>query len=215
MLFDTAETAAALEYRLTTTNRLYGSEAAMLDWVKEIDGPVGTGLGYAGFITNKVAMQIEGPWQPFRWALHAPQLKFTATMLPYNGSNPKAKSTNLADSGFNYAILNNSKKIDAAWEWTKYITVGEGNGKFFRALGQPSVVRKTNESLDLKKLPYWDVVLKTMESATPVPMSVAWGKVSGHIEKMASDVLAGNLAPRAAVEQYARLAQQELDQVAR
>ena len=54
-----------------------------------------------------------------------------------------------------------------------------------------------------------------MEQATAVPMSPAWGKIEGHIDKMAADVLGGRLAPRPAVEQYARLAQDELDQVAR
>ncbi len=136
-------------------------------------------------------------------------------MLPYNGKNAKAKSTNLADNGFNYGIVNGSKKIDASWEWTKYITAGDGNPKFFRAQGRPAAARKFNEAADLKKLPYWDVVLKTMEQATAVPMSPAWGKVSAHIDKMAADVLTGKLAPRASVEQYAKLAQDELDQVAR
>ena len=72
-----------------------------------------------------------------------------------------------------------------------------------------------DEAADLKKLPYWDVVVKTMEQATAVPMSPAWGKVGAHIDKMAADVLAGRLAPRAAVEQYAKLSQEELEQVAR
>lgn len=105
--------------------------------------------------------------------------------------------------------------MDAAWEWTKYLTAGEGNPKFFRAQGRPSVVRKFNEAPELKKLLYWDVVTKTMEQATAVPMSPAWGKVSGHIDKMAAEVLASRLAPRAAVEQYAKLSQDELDQVGR
>jgi multiple sugar transport system substrate-binding protein len=212
--FNTAETAAALEFMVDTTNRLYGSNAEMDAWVKALAGPVGTGLGYAGFVTNKVGMQVEGAWQPFRFNIDAPQLNYAAALLPYNAKNAKAKSSNLGDNGFNYGIPTGSKKVDAAWEWTKYITAGEGNAKFFRAQGRPSVVRKLNESADLKKLPYWDVVLKTMEQATALPMSPAWGKVSGHLSKMESDVLTGKLAPRAAVEEYARLSQQELDQVA-
>jgi ABC-type glycerol-3-phosphate transport system substrate-binding protein len=215
VLFNTAETAATLEFMLDSTNRLYGSQAAMEEWVKSIPGPVGTGFGYAGLVTNKIAMQIEGAWQPYRFGLDAPSFHYDAAMLPYNSKNPKAKSTNLADNGFNYSIVTGSKKIDAAWEWTKYITAGDGNPKFFRAQGRPSVVRKYNEAPDLKKLPYWDVVVKTMEQATAVPMSPAWGKIGTHIDKMAGDVLGGRLAARAAVEQYARLAQEELDQVAR
>jgi multiple sugar transport system substrate-binding protein len=219
ILFHTGENAArttvALEYMTDATARLYGSQAAMEAWVKALAGPVGTGFGYAGFVTNKVAMQIEGAWQPYRFGLDAPDVKYVAGMIPFNGRNPRAKSTNLGDNGFNYAVLAGSKKVDAAWEWTKYITAGEGNPKFFRAQGRPSVVRRFNEAPDLKKLPYWDVVLKTMEQATPLPMSPAWTKVTAQIGKMATDVLGGKSAARPAVEQYARLAQDELDQAAR
>jgi ABC-type glycerol-3-phosphate transport system substrate-binding protein len=215
VLFNTAETAATLEFMLDGTNRLYGSQAAMEEWVKTLPGPVGAGFGYAGLVTNKIAMQIEGAWQPYRFGLDAPTFSYAAAMLPYNAKNPRARSTNLADNGFNYGLVSGSKKVDASWEWTKYITAGDGNPKFFRAQGRPSVVRKHNEAPDLKKLPYWEVVVKTMEQATAVPMSPAWGKIGAHVDKMAADVLGGKLAPRAAVEQYARLAQEELDQVAR
>lgn len=215
VLFSTPEAIATLEYMLDATNRLYGSPAAMDAWLKTLAGPTGTGLGYPGFVTNKVAMQTEGAWQPYRFGIDAPQLKYAAAVLPFNGKNAKAKSTNLADSGWNYAIVTGSKSVDAAWEWTKYITAGEGNRRFFWAQGRPAVTRKFNESPEQKKLPYWDVVLKTMEQATPLPMTPAWTKVTAHLTKMTSDVLTGKLAPRAAVEEYARLAQTDLDQVAR
>ena len=219
ILFHSGENAArateTLEFMVDATARLYGALATMEQWVKSLAGPVGVGFGYAGFVTNKVAMQIEGAWQPYRFGLDAPDLKYVAGLVPFNGRNPKARSANLGDNGFNYAVLAASKKVDAAWEWTKYLTAGEGNPKFFRAQGRPSVVRKYNEAPDLKKLPYWDVVTKTMEQATPLPMSPAWTKVTAQVGKMAADVLGGKLAARAAVEQYARLAQDDLDQAAR
>jgi multiple sugar transport system substrate-binding protein len=219
ILFNTTEAVDALQYQLDSTNRLYGSNAALGEWYRNVGGATAAGRqvtgGYAAFLTNKQAIDINGNWQPFQYSQDAPQLKFAAAMLPHNGKNPRAKSANLADGGWNYGMMAGSKKQDAAWEWLKYITAGEGNAKFFKAQGRPSVVRKYNDAPDLKRLEYWDVLVKTMESATAIPVNQAWARVDRLFGTMQSKVLSGEMAPKAAVEEHARLAQEELDQANR
>lgn len=219
VLFATPESVDALEYMLTSVNRLYGSYEAMLAFSADLQMTGASGARLTGqnaaFYQGKAGMVIGGADQPFMFKQNAPPLTFAGAMFPYNARNPRARSTNISDIGWNYAIMAGSKKTDAAWEWLKYISAGEGNAKFFKAQGRPSVVRKYNETPDLKALPYWDVVLKTLEAATPMPMSVAWRKVDVLLAALGTDVVARKAAPKPALDEVVRLAQEELDQASR
>lgn len=219
LLFNTPEAVATLEYMLNSTNRLYGSNQALSDWLRTVSGSASGGRTitgeYGGFLNNRVGIHVNGNWIPFQVNQDNPQVKITAAMLPFNAKNSKAKSSNLADAGWNYGIMSGSKNVDATWEWMKYISAGEGNAKFFEAQGRPSVVRKFNDTPEKKRLPYWDVVIKTMEEATAIPMPAGWRRVDTLIGRMQSDVISGKMAPKQAVDEYARLAQEEMDQAAR
>lgn len=219
ILFNTQESVDALEYMLNSVNQLYGTYEAMVAFSADMQLTGASGAQVRGndaaFYQGKSGIVIGGADRPFIHKQNAPQLNFAGAMMPFNGRNPKARSTNISDIGWNYAILAGSKKADAAWEWLKYISAGEGNAKFFKAQGRPSVVRKFNETPDLKALPYWDVVLKTLEAASPMPMSVAWRKIDVLLATLGMDVVTRKKAPKPALDEVARLAQDELDQVAR
>lgn len=219
LLFNTPEAVQALEFMLNGTNRLYGSSDVLAEWIRGVSGQAAGGRtvagAYGGFLNNRVAIDLDGNWKPFQISVDNPQLKFTGAMMPYNSKNPRAKSSNLADAGWNYAIMTGSKRQDAAWEWMKYISAGEGNAKFFEAQGRPSVVRKFNDTPEKKKLPYWDVVIKTMEDATAIPMPAAWPRVDQLMGRMQADVLTGKMAPKQALDEYFRQAQEEVDHASR
>jgi ABC-type glycerol-3-phosphate transport system substrate-binding protein len=219
LLLNTPEAVATLEYMLNSTNRLYGSNDALSEWLRGASGPASGGRTitgvYGGFLNNRVGIHLDGNWIPFQVNQDNPQVKITGALLPFNAKNPKAKSSNLADAGWNYGLMSGARQVDASWEWVKHISAGEGNARFFEAQGRPSVVRRFNDTPEKKKLPYWDVVVKTMEDATAIPMPAGWRRVDGVLGRMQTDVITGKMAPRAAVDEYFRLAQEELDQAAR
>jgi ABC-type glycerol-3-phosphate transport system substrate-binding protein len=217
--FNTPEAVATLEYMLGSTNRLYGSNDALGEWLRGVSGPASGGRtiagAYGGFLNNRVGIHLDGNWIPFQVNQDNAQVKITGAMLPFNAKNPKARSSNLADAGWNYGLMTGSKQTAASWEWIKYICAGEGNARFFEAQGRPSVVRRFNDTPEKRRLPYWDVVVKTMEEATAIPMPAGWRRVDTLIGAMQADVMTGKLAPKQAVDVYVRRAQEELVQAAR
>ncbi|HEV2124338.1 MAG TPA: hypothetical protein VGW38_16410, partial [Chloroflexota bacterium] len=143
-----------------------------------------------------------------------PNFQYTAGLLPHNAKNSKAKLASLADGVWLYSMPNNTKRADAAFEWLKFITMGEGNRIFVKAQNRPSPAIKINEDPDFsKENPYWNtVVKKALEIMVPLPQTPAWPQFNRALGKMQGDVISGKAAPREAIAEAAREAQLALDE---
>ena len=134
-----------------------------------------------------------------------------------NTRNAQAKPASLAESVWLYSIPSGSKRAEAAWEWMKHITMGEGNRIFVKAQNRPSPAIKINEDPDFSKdNPHWNTVVKrALEIMSPLPQTRAWPRITPVLGKMTTDVMTGAKGPREALADAAREAQTLLDEAQR
>lgn len=177
--------------------------------------------GRVAWYTNKVGMWTSGVWHFFEikgeHPTYNPQFQYGVGLAPMNTRNPQAKPASLAETVWLYSIPSGSKKADGAWEWMKYITMGEGNRLFVKAQNRPSPAIRINEDPDFSKdNPYWNSVVKrALEIMVPLPQTRAWTRIAPVLNKMTTDVMSGARAPREALAESAREAQQLLDEAQR
>src|SRR5262249_28736269 len=135
-----------------------------------------------------------------------PGFRYSAALLPHNAQNPQARQVSLADVVWLYSLTAASRRADAAFEWLKYVTMGEGDRLFVKAQHRPSPAIKINEDPDFSKdNPHWNTVIKkALDMMVPLPQTPAWAKFSAALTKMTNDVLSGARAPREAIADTAR-----------
>jgi ABC-type glycerol-3-phosphate transport system substrate-binding protein len=218
--FNTQEGIDALQWMYNTAQQLYGSWANRGAFMTGNAGQ-GTGAGRAPYYTNKVGMWNSGVWHFFEIKgekeIHNPSFQYSVSLLPHNVKNSQAKQNAFADVVWLYSIPGGSKKVDAAFEWLKHITMGEGNRIFVKAQNRPSPAFKINEDPDFSRdNPHWNTTIKkALEIMVPLPQTPAWNKIAAALTKMQNDTLNGVKAPRDAIAEAAREAQVALDEVKR
>src|SRR6266508_578517 len=142
-------------------------------------------------------MWITGVWHFFEakeeYARFNPAFELGVDLAPANGRNPRAKNTSLSDRVSQYVIPQGTKQTDAAWEWLKYITAGEGNRDFVKAQGRPSPVPRFNDDPDFQKqIPYWDTLVKKgLSLMSLLPPSPIWGDAEKALGELGDVVLSG------------------------
>ena len=218
--FNTPEGVDTLQWMANTAQQLYGQFASRGAFMTAATLP-GTGGGRAPYYTNKVGMWNSGVWHFFEIKgekeIHNPGFQYSVALLPHNARNPQAKLNSLADVVWLYSAPSNSKKVDAAFEWLKHVTMGEGNRLFVKAQNRPSPAIKINEDPDFSKdNPHWNTTIKkALEIMVPLPQTPAWNKIAAALTKMQNDTLNGAKAPREAIAEAAREAQLALDELRR
>jgi multiple sugar transport system substrate-binding protein len=219
-LFNNQEAHDALQWMFNAAQQLYGKWENRGEFMRAA-ASTGTGGGRAPYYTNKVGMWNTGVWHFFEIKgekqIHNPNFEYTAALVPHNAKNPQAKPASLADGVWLYSLPANTRKAEAAYEWLKYVTLGEGNRLFVKAQNRPSPAIKINEDPDFSKdNPFWNTVVKrALELMVPLPQTPAWPKVGGVLTKMQGEVLGGAKAPREALAEAAREAQLALDEFKR
>lgn len=78
--------------------------------------------GGGDFAGKKVAMMLDGSWTVAVWRAQLKGNHFNIAYLPNGDFTHAPSSTN---TGASYAISAQTKKLDAAWEWVKYLTSAE------------------------------------------------------------------------------------------
>ncbi len=78
----------------------------------------------AGFYTGKVAMMVEGEWQPTFIKKFAPNLRYGVAPLPYPAAHPERKGT-VVVAGTVMAIPSNVKDVDRAWKMFSWMEKSE------------------------------------------------------------------------------------------
>lgn len=122
------------------------------------------------FYQGKLAMVIEGEWQPAFIAEFAPDLDWGVASIPHPDDKPELANTTLVETGTLF-IPSNSEHPDEAWEFIKYLMSAEAMLTFTRAISNlPSLTSLlTDESYS--KLDNFDFFLDllTSENATSIP----------------------------------------------
>jgi len=220
VLFNSPEGIDTLQWMFNTSQQLYGQFSNRGAFMTAHTGQ-GTGAGRAPYYTNKVGMWNSGPWHFFEIfgekQIHNPSFTYNVALLPHNARNPQVKQNSLADVVWLYSVPAGAKKVDAAYEWLKHITLGEGNRIFVKGQNRPSPALKINEDPDFSKdNPHWNTTIKkALEIMVPLPQTPAWNKIAAALSKMQSDTLNGTKAPREAIAEAAREAQLALDEFKR
>lgn len=189
-----------------------GGYQNILTFLQTLRGPGGPIP--VGFYNSKIAMMVDGVWMFFQIPNEAPKgFNFGVALIPYNGNNPEARSVELVDGGWSFAIPRGAKHPEAAWEWLKYSCAGEGNKKFFQAQLRPTPIRKFNEDpFYHKSNPYWDVVLKNLATAKFSPPLPVTPQIKQLIRDQVDLVLYGQKSVEEGLNQAAREAQKIVDE---
>jgi ABC-type glycerol-3-phosphate transport system substrate-binding protein len=218
--FNGPEGAETLQWMTNTAQQIYGKFENRAAYMSAVAAP-GAGGTRAPFYTNKVGMWNSGVWHFFEIKgekeIFNPGFQYNVALLPHNAKNPQAKLNSLADVVWLYSIPGDSKKSDAAFEWLKHITMGEGNAIFVKAQNRPSPAIKINEDPEFSKdNPHWNTTIKkALEIMTPLPQTPAWNRILTALVKMQNDALNGVSAPREAIAEAAREAQLAIDEFKR
>lgn len=197
--WDSKENLEALEWLVRNLDEEYGGYERIRSFATQ-PGPGGA-EGNQSWFNGKISMHIIGIWHFLQLQAEAPQLEYGVGLFPFNDKNPAAKVVQFADGGWGYNIPRGAKNVDAAWEWIKYMTLGQGQLDFFKAQGRPSVVPKYNEDPEYTKAnPSWPVVQEMLKSAVASPVTPVYAQVRKLSDQMVEEALVKKRTPADAVK---------------
>jgi len=211
ILFNSDEGLTTLSWMVGFYDRLYGGFNNVLALVGE---PSVSGRNIKGnWYNGLVAMHVDGVWHLAQLAENAPDKNVRASLMPYNGDNPDARVRNVGGIGWAYSIPVGSSNPDAAWEFVKYTTAGEGNLNFFLAQGRPTPVIAFNDDPRFAEgNPYLDAFLANAAATDGIVNSPVQDEIDRIVMEMTEAALLGKMTPQAALEKGAKDAQAALDE---
>ncbi len=150
---------AALHFWVDNVIKKYGADA-----IKKFESGYGEyASAQSPFYTGKVAMTLDGEWQPVFIKQYAPNLDWGVVAIPYpdNQSN-LAGATQLTSSMF--FIPKNAPHKQEAWEFLKYLTAPEAMTQFSHALGNLPARTSLLGDPAYNDLPQFSVWLDSLKS---------------------------------------------------
>jgi ABC-type glycerol-3-phosphate transport system substrate-binding protein len=212
--FDQPAGQATLEWMAESTRRLYGSHQAYTDFVRANRDTTYTGkqnlwIGQAAqfFVVINDGPKVNAAFKP------------AVSIVPHNAKNAQAKPLSLAEKIWMYSQASGTTgaRLDAGYDFLRYLTHGEGNKAFVLAQGRPSPVVKFNDDPAFKAAnPWWDTVVKQgLSLMTPMAQTAAWNQMRTALDRMTARVLAGQQGVREALAEAARESQRLLDEATR
>jgi ABC-type glycerol-3-phosphate transport system substrate-binding protein len=212
--FDSPAGQGALQWMVESTQRLYGSRKAYTDFVRAqkdatYTGKVNLWIGQAAafFVT-----MTDGPKAN-------PAFKAAVSIVPANTSTPQAKPLSLAEKIWMYSqpAGTSGARLEAGFDFLKYLTLGAGNKAFVLAQGRPSPVVKLNEDPAFRQAnPWWDTVVKQgLSLMTPMAQTPAWNAMRTVLTTMTDQVLSGQKGVREGLAGAAQECQRLLDEASR
>jgi multiple sugar transport system substrate-binding protein len=150
---------AALHFWVDNVAKKYGA-----DKIKKFESGYGE---YASaqnpFYTGKVAMTLDGEWQPVFVKQYAPTLDWGVAAIPYpDGQQNLAGATQLTSSMF--FIPKNAPHKQQAWTFLKYLVGPAAMTQFTRALGNLPARTSILGSPLYNDLPQFSVWLNSLKS---------------------------------------------------
>ena len=156
---DDAGNLAALHFWVDNVVKKYGA-----DKIKKFESGYGE---YASaqnpFYTGKVAMTLDGEWQPVFIKQYASNLDWGVAPIPYpDGQSSLAGATQLTSSMF--FIPKNAPHKQQAWVFLKYLTGPDAMTQFTRALGNLPARKSLLGSSIYNDLPQFNAWLDSLKS---------------------------------------------------
>jgi multiple sugar transport system substrate-binding protein len=156
---DDAGNLAALHFWVDNVVKKYGA-----DKIKKFESGYGE---YASaqnpFYTGKVAMTLDGEWQPVFIKQYASNLDWGVAPIPYPDSQSSlAGATQLSSSMF--FIPRNAPHKKQAWVFLKYLTGRDAMTQFTRALGNLPARKSLLGSSIYNDLPQFNAWLDSLKS---------------------------------------------------
>lgn len=156
---DDAGNLAALHFWVDNVVKKYGADA-----IKKFESGYGE---YASaqnpFYTGKVAMTLDGEWQPVFIKQYAPNLDWGVVAIPYPDNQQNlAGATQLTSSMF--FIPKNAPHKQEAWTFLKYLTGPDAMKEFSRALGNLPARTSLLGDPVYNDLPQFNVWLDSLKS---------------------------------------------------
>jgi multiple sugar transport system substrate-binding protein len=150
---------AALHFWVDNVVKKYGADA-----IKKFESGYGE---YASaqnpFYTGKVAMTLDGEWQPVFIKQYAPNLDWGVVAIPYpEGQQNLAGATQLTSSMF--FIPKNAPHKQEAWTFLNYLTGPDAMKEFSRALGNLPARTSLLGDPVYSDLPQFNVWLDSLKS---------------------------------------------------
>lgn len=209
--FDGPAGQATLEWMLDSAKRLYGTYQAVKDF--QAANKNATYTGKVNLWTGQAAafftIQSDAPKVN-------PAFKLAVSVAPHNAKTAGARPLSLAEKIWMYsqAAGTSGARVEAAYDFLKHLTLGDGNRNFTLAQARPSPVVKINDDPAYKQQnPWWDTVVKqALSLMTPMPQTAAWADMRTLLDKMTEAVLTGQQGVREALAATARDSQRLLDE---
>ena len=211
ILLDTPEALETLEWLVQFTKRQAGSyeKMAMTD-APRMDCIQTPGQWLPG---TYVAINHGAAWVD-QLQKSAPNLRWAATLLPKNGKNPKAEYGTPTYAGWTYMIPKGARNLQAAWEWVKYTTAGEGQRGFIvknQLRASPAKIYNKDPEVAAKN-PIWQLILDDLDVARPIAVSSVHTEIREVMYVLVENALYGKMTPKQALEWGTKEAQKILDE---
>ncbi|MCD6291479.1 MAG: ABC transporter substrate-binding protein [Anaerolineae bacterium] len=218
LTFNSPEGVETLEWMVKFTNEINGGIENVNDFW---EGTSDTSADFP-FYTDRVAIWFTGVWAFGHLKTWDPELwkdtnSWGAALRPYNGNNPKAAHHGVSGLqwAWGYVIPKNLPKEvqDAAYKWVEFLGTDPRGGCYFLfKQGRPSPVKKCNENPEYYKAnPYWDVVLKSLESDVSVPITPVQSQIDDILNQAIQEAFYGKKDPKEALDWAAEKGQAVLD----
>jgi multiple sugar transport system substrate-binding protein len=160
------------------------------------------------FYTGKVAMVTDGEWQARFIQQYAPDLKWSAAMIPVPEDRPELEGTAAIASSI-FFIPSNSSDTDAAWTFMEYVMSPEPMRDFTVALANLPTRQSLLEDPAYEEIPGMNHWLESLTSENLKSMpNVPWGQEYGtEITSAIDEVINLNKTPEEALNELQEKAQ--------
>jgi multiple sugar transport system substrate-binding protein len=161
------------------------------------------------FYTGKVAMIIDGEWQPVSIQANAPNVQWGVANIPVPAADPNLAGTTQLTASTLF-IPKNAQHKQAAFEFMKYLTGPKGMAEFSLALGNLPARTSLLDSPEYASIPQFSTWLQNLKSPNvhalaSVPYSAQY---STDLLTGFNSVLDGSATPAAAMAGVAAKAKQ-------
>ncbi|HEY9292624.1 MAG TPA: ABC transporter substrate-binding protein [Microlunatus sp.] len=160
------------------------------------------------FYQGKLAMVIDGEWQPAFIKEFAPDLEWGAVPVPYPDDQPELAKTTLVSPG-TFFIPSNSKHPDEAWEFMKFLVSKESMLGFTKAISNLPSRKSLLADKAYGELENFDVFLDLLSSrnAVSIPSEPSYAQYTSDLGTADDAITRLAKTPAAAYAQVAKAAE--------
>ncbi len=219
LTINTPEAIETLEWMIEFVNKYYGNWSNCIDFWTGNNDTAPDGRFYKDRLgiwwVNVSAFSHLKTQAPDKYK--DPQNAWGVALRPYNAKNPKA--THHGETGLAFAWGQvipkaiSKEKQDAAYKFVEFLSTNEkGVCAFLFAQDRPAPLISCNANPDYKKNnPYWDIVLKALETDISLPITPVQTEINSFIKEAVEKALLGTAKPKDALDAAAKQGQAVLD----